>query len=177
VNVIFMVGILDMPYKVPMWQHLEREFRSVFQVHAAVVEHAFYLPWEYEKMRTYAEQVRLAHDTGDDVLIVGHSMGGVLACGIASRFTKSRVRGVVTIFSPHTYLGGKFTRALGAEMITAPLVSFGAKWDVWVPYGTRHEKSREHMELDTDHVIGLMRNPQWARIIAQLAHKHCSGPG
>ena len=177
VKVIFMVGILDMPYKDPMWQHLEQEFKKVFPIDEAVVEHLFYLPWEFEKIRVYAKHVRFSHDTGDDVLIVGHSMGGVLACGIAPQFSKSRVRGVVTIFSPHTYMGGRFSLEFGAVNIAAPIVSFAATWDAWVPYGARHEKSREHVELKTDHVFGLVQNPQWSRIIARIAHKHCSGPG
>ncbi len=157
-----------------MWEHLGAAFVHAFPGSDNAVEREFYLPWQTDAMRTYAERILIKHDSGEELLLVGHSMGGVIACAIAPRFAHSKVRGIVTIFSPHMYLGGHFSRALGAGKVRIPLISFEAAWDAWVPYGTRHPQSREHTLLETDHVFGLIRNAAWATQIAGVAKRHFS---
>ena len=175
-KIVFLVGILDFSYKLPLWRRLETEFRVYFPHATYVLEREFYSPFQKEKILAYGKRILKTHDTGEELLLVGHSMGGVLADAIAPRFTKSRVRGIVTIFSPHEYRDGEFARMLGVGTSSIPLVSFAAAWDLLVPSGSRHPRTLEHRVLRTDHTYGLIFSSRWAKEIAEVAAKHFARP-
>lgn len=80
-NIVCMCGILYRGWLyTPLWDGVERHLRAactrdklrVFTVGE------FYLPWQLETMRTLRDHTVAAHDTGEDVVLVGHSMGGVI---------------------------------------------------------------------------------------------------
>src|SRR5262249_6510427 len=87
-------------------------------------------PWEIPRLRRFTDCLIEKYDDGVDTLLVGHSIGGVLACAIAASCKESEVVGVVTIFSPHRFLGGIFSRLL------AGLEDFDAQLCRSAPQGT-----------------------------------------
>ncbi len=108
---------------------------------------AFY---EIRRMRAYRDSVAKAFDDGTPTLIVGHSVGGVIACGVAKRFEHSLVMGIITINAPHEYLG--YGRMLdGGKPVPAKIVTFGSSRDRVVLWGTAHAESMSHTVLEADH--------------------------
>lgn len=127
-------------------------------------------PWQIGRLRRLTERIVEKYDDGTDVLFVGHSMGGVVACAAAQQFRHSRVRGVVTIFSPHEFLLGIFPALLGARgSVPAPLVTFAAWRDSLVLWGARHPHTHAHTVLDSNHFTNLVGNRELARRIADIA--------
>lgn len=168
-RIIGIVGIEWDPSIGAMWQHIGCAFKAHYPESEMYVEETLYSLWNIQKMKELVDHIVQKHDTGEDVLLVGHSMGGVLACAAASRFKKSVVRGVVTIFSPHGVCLGIFPRLLGTEELKVPVVSFGAWYDHLVPWGTEHPQSCSHTRLWTDHYQELYQNKELARQIADVA--------
>jgi pimeloyl-ACP methyl ester carboxylesterase len=108
------------------------------------------LPIDIPRMIRYRDALVQRYDDGMESLIVGHSLGGVIACAIAQRLRNTPVVGIVTINSPHNYVG--YTRVLGARGdLPAPIVTFQSSHDRVVLWGTRHPAAKRHVVLDADH--------------------------
>jgi pimeloyl-ACP methyl ester carboxylesterase len=154
-----------------MWPNFEAAFKKYFPRASFVVEEKWFSPWRGEDMREFADSLRRKHDDGDEALLIGHSMGGVIACAIAPRFKKSRIRGVITICSPHQLFGGIFPRMLGVEKrIPAPVISFGGVFDYLGPWGAQYGQARAHEALLADHYFALLYSQKPAERIAEAAH-------
>lgn len=167
-KVLFITGIFDaFERDGNMWGVLRREFASSLPGSESVVAHRFFAPWQGKKMRSFGEDTLKEHDTGEDLILVGHSLGGLLACAIAPRFTRSKIVCVVTLSTPHRI--GFFRRMLGVPpALAVPVLSFGSLFDVFVPAVlTRHEKAILHQNLFSGHIVGLFGNPGPARRIAR----------
>ena len=121
-------------------------------------------------MRKFADSIVAKYDTGEELVLVGWSMGGVIACAIAGRFRKSRVQALATIFSPHRYPFTLFPRMLdsGKDWIRSiPVVSFAGTFDVVVPWGAKYPTALMHTKILSDHVLGLIFSHKPAKIITQ----------
>jgi alpha-beta hydrolase superfamily lysophospholipase len=150
------------------------EFRRQFpEIHEMVVEQLdFCHPWDFERLQGFRDHLVAKYDDGIPTLIVGHSMGGVIACAIADRFEKTEVRGIVTIYSPHTFLREIFPRGLDAPRELRPkIVSFGAIGDMIVLWGTRHPDATRHFRVLSTHRGSLVRNRRLSQIIAYRAKR------
>ncbi|MBC7836292.1 hypothetical protein H7X87_00735 [Acetobacteraceae bacterium] len=153
-----------------MWPHFETAFKKQFPRASFSVEHLWYSPWQGEKMRRFADSIVEKYDDGEeDILLLGHSMGGVIATAIASRFTKARVVQVVTVFSPHKFLGGIFPRMLRSRRTNVPVVSCSALLDWIVLWGARHPDAVRHARINCDHLFGLLLSKGPAEKIAKAA--------
>jgi surfactin synthase thioesterase subunit len=127
-------------------------------------------------MKDLSSQILEEEDTDDDILLLGHSMGGIMACGLAPQFKKGRIRGVVTVFTPHTL--GRVIPALDyyriiygdLPSVSAPIISFGGMLDplVWWCF-TRHPRSVKHVYVASDHRFLLGWRRSIGRRIAQEA--------
>ncbi len=158
-----------------IWANLVFALKERYPGATFVYKHAWYQPWDIEKIQSLGERAVLDEDTGEDVVLLGHSMGGVNACGIAGQFKRSRVRGIVTIFSPHT-MGGWLLPFLNfARMVypnvpapRAPIISFGGWFDplVWF-FFTRHPNAVHHVNVISDHHYMLGLNKGVASSIAE----------
>ncbi|HVV38937.1 MAG TPA: hypothetical protein VHD31_01290 [Candidatus Paceibacterota bacterium] len=137
--------------------------------HAAIYEEeVWYSPWETEKIRTFGDSIVEKYDDGVDVLLIGHSMGGLVACAIAPQFSHSRVRGIATLFSGHTFFGGLFARIAGVPQESSiPIISFQAKIDQIVWWGTRHPRAVAHVDLLSDHLFGMAYVKRYGEVVAK----------
>jgi pimeloyl-ACP methyl ester carboxylesterase len=153
----------------PVWNNLEAAFRSRFHVSDFVIEEEMNChPWQVARLRRFADRILERYDDGDETLLIGHSMGGVTACAIASRFRKSRVRGVVSIFAPHRFLGGVFARSLKVPReMRVPVITFEAQRDRLVWWGAKHPQSLVHTVLATNHLDDLIDDHRHAEKIAE----------
>lgn len=154
----------------PVWATLGPAFERAF-VHARFIpDDVFGHPWSFGTFRSHGDAVVRRHDTSGEVVIVGYSMGGVVACAIASAFRRARVHGVVTLYAPHTFIGSFFTAQLGAPRCPpVPVVSFGARYDEIVWWGARHPCALEHHDMPSTHFIDLLVRDDIADTIARYS--------
>lgn len=155
----------------PIWNTLRPAFLKQLPDSAFVVEEEKDCwPYEIGRLQQFGRDIVERHDTGEDMLLVGHSMGGVTACAIADQFQRSRIRGIVTIYSPHGAYLGIFSLLLQAtQILRVPIVTFGAWKDelLWLGLGTSHPQSKGHTVLKSNHYLDLVQNPAIAETIAR----------
>ena len=123
--------------------------------------------YEIDRFNAFALKTASRYDTGEDLVLVGHSMGGVLACAIEPLLTRTRVLGITTIHSPHRFLFGAFTHLLRANRGTAPVLSFQGLHDGLVWWGTKHPRSVRHVRNHANHFHDLWEHPENAELIAR----------
>ena len=154
-------------------RRLKDAFLEQFPDATFTMKYLWYHPWQGKKMRQFEEDLIAEFDTGGDVVLVGYSMGGIISCAIAPRFKKSNVRGVITIYAPHRYLWGFFSRMLGSKALNGiPVASFAAKIDLMVPCGARHPQAVAHTWLWSDHLYALLWSSKPAKAFAAAAKKY-----
>lgn len=162
-------GIWCPEQPIAIWPPLARAFYTQFP-HAQFCgpeQEAWIGLLEFDRLQRMCDRIVEKYDDGRKLILVGHSAGGVVATAIANRFQNSRVYGIVTIFSPHCFLGGVFPWMLGEkDRVGAPIVSFGASADELVWWGTRHPQSVSHTMLCSTHFSTLAREPELAGHIA-----------
>lgn len=154
-RIIVTVGITDSGLlSGKLWEYLDEVFAVQFPNVEITVEREWYWPWQFKKIRAYADRVVEKYDTGEDLILIGHSMGGVVACAAAPRFKKSHVKMVSTVFSPHEFLWRWFSRSIGSDLYEShafPIVSFKAALDPIVWWGSRHPSAVKHILVRCDH--------------------------
>jgi len=176
VKIVLICGILDDARKTPIWTNLSEAFEGEYGPKPSV-ERLWYHFYMRSVMREFRDDIVARHDTGEPILLCGHSAGGAIAFAVANGLRRSTVVGVVTIFSPLS-MPIDFLRMLDVPVPDVPIVSFGARHDIIVPYPfTRHPTSVAHKILPTDHQEGLIADPRISRIIARYAHRHIPKPG
>lgn len=158
------------------------EFRHEFKKH--LPDASFHVEiepmcalYEVKRFRRFLARLAKKYDTGEDVLLVGHSLGGVLACALQPMLKKTRVVGIATIHSPHRFFFGICTRIFGAGAVTAPIVSFQGLYDGLVWWGTRHPRAIRHVRNQSNHFNDLWEYPENAELIVgvimeSLLHKN-----
>jgi pimeloyl-ACP methyl ester carboxylesterase len=170
-RIIGIVGIWDFPPRphIDMWNYLRLAFKEKFPDATFEVEHLWYQPWEGKKIRGFADHLVDKHDTGEELILLGHSMGGVIATSIAPRFKRSRVRVVVTVFAPHKFLFGLFSSILSnTERVgSIPVLSFGARFDYLVWWGAKYPAAEKYIKMSSDHLFCLLFSKKPAREIAE----------
>ncbi len=165
-RIIGICGILDSaqlknPKKgmTPMWKNLRTASRYAFPGSTFSTTRCWYWHLGLWKAKKYCDRILRMYDTGEDVILVGHSVGGLLACRLAGRFKKSRVVGVVTINTPFHFHYALFPYLFGGrKKLHVPVVSFGGTRDWLVPWGTKHPQAIVHTMFDADHQEDLKVN-------------------
>ena len=160
--------------KNPVWHNLAEAFSKEFPVSEFIVEEERNCnPWEIHKLRRFAEAIVRKYDDGTETLLVGHSLGGVIACGIANRFKRTPIQGVVTIFSPHhLFFGSVIDSPEVNGDLKAPVISFSAAYDELVWWGAQHLQAVAHIILRSNHFTDLVTNNEHACRIASEAKAH-----
>ncbi len=164
-RIISIVGILDSPHdECGFWQKFRSAFEDQFPYAKCTVEHAFYLPWQRKKIQAFAHSILDKYDAHEDVMLVGYSLGGIIACAIASQFKKSRIRCVVTVCSPHGMTF--YYRWLHAELtpLSMPVFTFSGSLDFVVPGFFARYPNSIHTSLPSDHLFCF-----WHKRLAPLA--------
>jgi pimeloyl-ACP methyl ester carboxylesterase len=171
-TIVYIPGILNFP---PYWRisnHLMKAYSKRFPDAVFATEDCFYFPWEKTKMLRFAEEILKKNDvTGQEVILLGYSMGGVIATAIAPRFKHAKVR-VITLMAPHTFLWGLFPKMLGSSLSSdggIDIVSFQGWLDWAVVWGAKHPHARKHHKIFCDHLVGLLFSSQPAEKIAEAS--------
>ena len=87
-------------------------------------------------MKDFTDSILKKHDKeGDDVIFVGFSWGGVIACRLSHKMKQSNIVGIITINTPHVFIKDKCQEII-------PVASFGPVCDLSDPFsftrGGRH---------------------------------------
>ncbi len=151
----------------PIWPNITRAFQKHLPWADYPVEERLILDAnDSRKIHALTGSVVDKYRGNEELIVVGHSMGGVWACDIADALA-SQVMAVVTIFSPHAFT----TRGKNLTMQT--IVSFGGIRDQLVPAAaTRHPQSTAHEDIDSDHLDDLVTNFELAEQIAATTMRH-----
>ncbi|HEY4487007.1 MAG TPA: hypothetical protein VJB70_04750 [Candidatus Paceibacterota bacterium] len=173
-KIVAIVGVLDFPGSEKyFWKPIKDEFLTCFPNSSFEVAHAFFLPWQKKKIKEFMKSVLRKYDTGEEILLIGHSLGGVVACSLVSSFTKSTIVGVVTILSPHRIKMFYKMLNVSQENLQVPIISFGGIFDIIVPYFFSKPKySTLHTLLTTDHLLFFLLSHAPARKIAQITKSY-----
>ncbi len=124
--------------------------------------------WEIDRFRKFTLRTAAKFDTGEDTIMIGHSLGGVMACAVQSLFCETRVLGITTVHSPHRFFGGIMTKVLHAYDVTAPIVSVQGMHDGLVWWGSKHPRSIRHVRNHANHISDLIEFPENADLIAEI---------
>jgi len=154
----------------PILNALETASGSVFPKAEFVIEHEEMLhPHQVTRIRHFADRLVRQYDDGEELLLMGHSFGGIIVRSIEQRFENSKVVGMSTIFSPH---GIPFWYALPLPEPSNPLVTFGGMYDWLVPYWfTQHPRAVGNVLMPTDHWHDVATNPLHAlQIVIETKH-------
>lgn len=171
-RIVCFVGILHSRRMLRMWVNLRASLLRLYPNATFHVEQCWY--WHLG-VGVAHESVELAvakYDDGEDILLVGHSVGGLLARRAAEegRFRKSRVLGVVTINTPYHYHYALFPYFFGGRRaLKVPTISFGGTRDWLVPWGTKFGDEVFHTLLPMEHQEDLIENQKLAEEIAKIA--------
>lgn len=152
-----------------MWWRFKEEIKRCFPGAGVRIYRPWYLPQQREWMLSLGREILSENDTGDDVVVIGHSMGGVIGARIAPHFEKSRVRALATVFSPHTFLGGSFSELLEVEYEALggiPLVSVSALLDQVVWWGSLLDGSVQ-VSVWSDHIVYLASSSHVQRLVVE----------
>jgi len=173
-HIIFVVGVWYFPKAyAAMPKRIEEELKKKFPDATFEIELMWYWPWQREKMRKWAEDLVEKYEIRKgNILLIGHSMGGIIATAIAPRLKNALA--VVTMFAPHTTLWGLFSWMLGASLEGLghiPVLSFQARFDGLVLWGSEYPKAIRHCKLKSDHLLWLLLSNEPAEVIANETAK------
>lgn len=167
-KIIGIVGIFDQEIAGNrFWHGFEEGFKNELGVTDFVVEHVFYLPWQSKKITDFSHDILKKYDKGDEILLVGHSFGGVIACAIAPQFSVSAVRAVVTINSPHKITAFYKYFNSTQKTLSMPVISFGSIFDYLVPFFLTRYPGDHHFTLFANHLFAFLLSKRPARRIAR----------
>ncbi len=168
-KIIGIVGILNMfpEEQDRFWIGLREAFAQTHPDAPFILERQFYVPWQKKRIQQYTDLLLEKYDTGEELLLIGHSMGGLIALTLAQRLTQSTICATVTIGSP-------FKPALLRRFLDVPepphdthlLCCYGI-FDPLVPFVCARHPSASTLALWSDHFIWFFLNKKPANTIAQ----------
>lgn len=151
-----------------IWTPLTREIGREIPNSTFVIKELEYLRLKQRaRVLELIDHIVESCDDGEDTTLIGKSVGGKIAEVIANRFVRSRVRAIITIFTPHR-LPMRFLVPKTHENHDIPILTFGGSWRDYVvpPILTRHRRSIAHKRLNSNHWRDIVANPEIAREIA-----------
>lgn len=162
VRVICLVGSGTPNQASTFWDNWTEAFRISFPACEVVVDKSFYLPWNVRLIQLYGQQILKKYDDGQDIILIGHSLGGVIAEGIALSFQKSKVQGILSVSAPL-----KFSWLWGYPFILKDIPHFSCSghWDFIAPPWFAYRNPKHHMMLNGGHVFDFIRKPCLSRYV------------
>ncbi len=129
-------------------------------------------PWvnayEVQRLEEFVERLARAYDVGGDMVLMGHSLGGLLACALEPRMVRTKVVGIATIFAPNQTFGRMLRRMYRADSESSSVMSFEAMRDEVVLWGSRHPRAIRHEYMYSNHFSDLMTYPDLNEYIARI---------
>ncbi|HWO07102.1 MAG TPA: hypothetical protein VNM40_00795 [Candidatus Paceibacterota bacterium] len=156
------------------WDNLEIALKEQLPHAKFVVERELNCrPYSFSRLRQLAYRIALKHDTGEEIVLLGKSAGGIVALIVASLLKNSRVLLIATLFAPHQFpLWGAYRWLLGAPRDPGvPIITFQMVGDRLVWWGARHPLSKSHVVLRSNvrhaHKYALVNDLELARVVAR----------
>jgi len=153
--------------KNPVWDQFRIAFSEALPEWELCVEEEEYCGiFELRRFSDLGRRLIEKYHDGIPTLFVGHSMGGLVACKVASELHKkgTPIVGIVTVFTPHGYPGLPTFLDVPDDP-GVPVVSFQAIIDIMVWFGARHPRAISHTIVASFHQQVLCETPRIARQI------------
>lgn len=176
-NIVLYHGIKSYRRLNPL-PHLVQSFQDAYLRAHILPEKYDYDFWDIAKMRKIIDAGVEKYDTGEPIILGGHSMGGLFACAMAHRFVRSPVLGVVTIFTPHRSYRRQFSTLLDADRdLKVPVVTFSAQYDRLVrARSSTRDGAINIAPFPISHVAELVASRRWTDEIARITKKYIREP-
>lgn len=152
------------------WAHFEQAFKAQYPHADFVVEQRWLNPWDKKGWLAYAQEVAQRYDDGQPTLLLGFSLGGVIAQEVAVCLTKTPVVGVVAVCSPLRW--AQFYHVNVPEKASYPRLSFAGGLDpvIW-PFFCHH-KGITTYTLPTEHWASFILYTKPAQWVAMKSAPH-----
>jgi len=178
-KIVALCGMLDNTRRFPrFWNNYEKAFMGYYPNANFVVHTKFYWPWQFKKMTEYSDELISKYDDGEDIILLGHSLGGAIATAIAERFNKSRILMVVNVNAPvrFEWIFRKIYDGYGSKENNFPTVSFRSLFDttVFLPLAY-NKKAEKNILLFSNHMTAFMFFPSFTQKIAKISSEYLAG--
>jgi pimeloyl-ACP methyl ester carboxylesterase len=159
-------------YDDPVWRTVGPAFEQHFDCAFMAEEFRALHLLQINRMRRFVSQIVEKYDDGAHTLLVGHSMGGVFACAVAERMKRTSLLGIVSVFAPQRFPIPRLWSLIGdPQTINVPIITFCAKRDEGVWWGSRHPRSKCHTKLECDYFKDISNDPSFAMNIARITKR------
>lgn len=131
----------------PIWTNLHQALQSHLQHASLVLAHQYFRPWQITKMHTFARRIASKYDDGTPTILLGYSLGGLIALRVASDFQHTPVIAVATISTPHSLAWLWSFKNNLPKGVT--FISFVALLDLIVPFFLSYVPYHSHLLVST----------------------------
>lgn len=168
-KIIGIVGVWDRDDgRQVFWQHLKEVFEKEFPDSEFITEHKFYMFWEIKKIKEFIKHIVETYDNGEELIFVGHSLGGLVALASAICLKHSKMRLLVTINSPHAVTPLCKVFEITPKSFDFPVLSFAGLFDLIVPFFlSKYKYATRHKILKSAHLLSYVRDARFSKQIAE----------
>jgi len=168
-KIIGIVGVWDKAdERLLFWQYLKESFEKEFPGSEFITEHEYYMFWEIRKIKEFITRIIATYDNGEELIFVGHSLGGLVALVSAIRLKNSKMRLLVTINSPHAVVPLRKALGIVPRKFDFPVLSFAGMFDVIVPFFvSKYKYATKHKILKSAHLLSYVRDARFSKQIAE----------
>ena len=167
-KIVGIVGIIDLGLRGNrLWCNMRDALAREFPNTEFALERRFYLPWQAQKMRAFADSIVAKHDTGEELILLGYSLGGIIACAIAPRFVRSNVRLIATVGTPHQLAFLRRMLAPTGAPYATPDITFSGVLDPVVLWFLTDVPGSKRVSLLSDHLLCFLLSSRPAAAVAR----------
>lgn len=129
------------------------------------------MPWQVAAVQDYGRVILSKYDDGRPALLIGFSLGGVVAQAVAEKFTKSEVVGVASLCSPLTW-AGRWGLVWHPNRLVGRRLSVMGMFDFFVPWWMGRVKGMAFRLLAADHLVVFSVFPHVSRRVVRMVCQH-----
>lgn len=167
-RVLGLVGIFDCwGIQDGLWKNIEAELREQMPGCEIDVVRKYFKPWETALIQDYAFEAVSRFDDGKPTLLLGYSLGGVVAQVMAEKFQKSEIVGVVSLCSPLKW-ADKWGFTWHPEALPGKRLAIMGTVDMLVPWWTAQVPNVAQRTMWIDHLAGFTFFPQVSRRVVAM---------
>lgn len=155
VRVVCLVGIFDCwGIQEMLWRNMEMQLQEQFPGCEVAVMRELFKPWEIKVVQAYAADVVKHYDDGKPTILLGYSLGGVVAQAMAEKFKKSEILAVVSLCSPLKW-ADKWGFQWKPETLPGKRLAIMGTLDMLVPWWSADVPNMKVHKMMVDHLEGF----------------------